>query len=198
MDLIRFSPLIDVPLVVLTVAGFLRHFHKWAKTSDVAAEVDLATRLPKARSRVVVLFATLLLVCWFANVAVWLFYALLLGAGLVVLAVTGGDAMGGDFGLLLVGYVIREWCFDFPQIVLQPPKPGEAPAPEPAARGDLTGKQGVTVCPCSPFGEARIDGVKVAVSSFDGRLIDAGARVAVNAYRNGQPCVSLIPENPPE
>jgi hypothetical protein len=140
MDLIRFSPLIDVPLVVLTVAGFLRHFHKWAKTSDVAAEVDLATRLPKARSRVVVLFATLLLVCLFANVAVWLFYSLLLGAGLVVMVVTGGDAMGGDFGLLLVGYVIREWCFDCPHMVLQPPKPGEAPVPEPAARGDLTGK----------------------------------------------------------
>jgi hypothetical protein len=193
MDLIRFSPLIDVPLVALTVAGFLRHFRTWATVSDVAAEVNLATRLPTARSRVVALFTTLLLVCWLANVAVWLFYALLLGAGLVVLAVTGEDAMGGGFGLLLVGYVIREWCFDFPHVVLQPPKPGEAPAPEAPVQGNLTGKQGVTTCPCSPFGEARIDGVKVAVSSFDGRLIDAGVRVVVNAYRNGQPCVERLP-----
>lgn len=183
MDLIRFSPLIDVPLVALTVASFLRHFHTWAKTSDVAAEVDLAARLPTARSRVVALCASLLLVCWFANAAVWLFYALLLGAGLVVLAVTGGDAMGGDFGLLLVGYVIREWCFDFPRMMLQPPWQREVQPPETLDRGDLKGKQGMTICPCCPFGEARIDGVKVAVSSFDGRVIDGGVRVVVNAYR---------------
>lgn len=195
MDLFRFSPLIDVPLVALTVAGFLWHFRTWVKVSDVAAEVDLATRLPTARSRVVALFTTLLLVCWFANVAVWLFYALLLGAGLVAMVVTGDDAMGGGFGLLLVGYVIREWCFDCPHVVLQPPKPGKAPALEDPVQIGLTGKQGVTTCPCNPFGEVRIDGVKVAVSSFDGRLIDVGVRVVVNSYRNGQPCVSPLPQS---
>lgn len=189
-----FAPAIDVPLAVLTVAAFLWHFEYWStkrggdSDENGISPVDLRARLPAARWRVALLFAGLLLLCWFANVAVWAIYTLPLAIGIVTALVTGGSTEGGEFGLWIIAFAIREWAFGFPESVLFPPTPTAIPTPR-FEDGELTGRHGSATTPIRPTGTAEIDGNQVTVSSEDGRLIETGTPVTVTVYRNGRPCV---------
>ena len=190
MDKIAFAPLIDLPLAVLTTAAFIWHFNKWASSNDLDTGVDVAARLPAARMRVITLFAVILLLCWLLNLAVWSIFALLLGIGIAIAFITSGDIDGGAFGLWGAAYLIREWAFGFPQLILHPPSPTASLSNPDGRDGELIGKTGTATSPIRPTGDVEIDGVTISVSSADGRLIETGTHVKVTAYRNGRPCVS--------
>jgi len=190
MDKLTFAPLIDVPLVVSTVGLFIRHFNGWVRSNAMDANIDLAARLPMARRRVVVLFVAVLLLCWLANLAVWSLFAVLFGLGIAIAVVAGGDVLGGEITLGGAAYLIREWAFGFPEMILEPPDPFTPTHSSHCKDGELLGKSGFATVPIRPTGPAEIENMQVSVSSADGRLIEAGTEITVIAYRNGRPCVS--------
>jgi membrane-bound ClpP family serine protease len=194
MNKIVFAPIIDFPLVIITVSAFIWHFNRWSHERSIDTTVDILSRLPTARHRVMLLFVGILLLCWTANLAVWSIFALLLGIGLVVALASSGEAIGGTFALFGAAYIIREWAFGFPQLILHPPRHEIAASFQHDGNGELTGKTGVTTVSLRPTGNALIDDVKYSVVSFDGKWIDAGVRIEVRTYRNGKPCVVPIPQ----
>lgn len=186
--------MIDLPLFGITVVAFVWHFNRWAFRRDIDTSIDLTSVLPAARFRVVALLAAILLFCWLADFAVWAVFAFLVGIGLAVTAVTGGDLSGSGVGLWVAAYAIREWSFGFPQFILHP-ETHEAETTLPSDdTGKLMGKTGVTISPLRPTGEVKIDGVIYSVASANGRFVDAGQTVTVTSYRNGLPDVSPSPE----
>ena len=189
MDTIVFRPSIDVPLVLATVALFIREFKRSAVSNDLDTNVDLVARLPSARTRVISLFAAVLLICWLSNLAVWSLFAVLLAFGIVFAFLSGADIIGAEIGLWATAYLIREWCFGFPKVILEPPEPATITQSAEWENGELLGKMGVASAPIRPTGLAEIDNQQVTVSSADGRFIEAGTEVVVSAYRNGCPCV---------
>jgi len=192
MDKLSFAPLIDIPLVGITLAVFIRHFNRWALRKDVDTSFNLASRLPRARIRVIAFFACILLVCWYGNLAVWSIVALLLGVGLVLVLLFGGALDGSAFGLLFAAYMIREWAFGFPQLILQPTTGQQCDHARETLCDDLIGQTGFTLSPIRPTGDVEINGVRYSVASDDGQLLDAGVTVKVTSRRNGRPCVTPI------
>jgi membrane-bound serine protease (ClpP class) len=192
MEKLTFAPLIDIPLIAITLAVFVGHFNRWALRNDVDSSLNLASRLPRARVRVVTLFVCILLVCWYGNLAVWSIVALLLGVGFVLVLLFGVALDGSVFGLLFAAYLIREWAFGFPQLILQPPTDQQSVRTGETPRDDLIGQIGITLSPIRPTGEVEIEGVRYSVASDDGQLLDAGVIVKVTSRRNGRPCVTAI------
>ena len=189
MDRIAFAPLIDIPLVGFTLAVFLWHFSGWAYRDDLDTSVDVPARLSTARLRVITFFVGVLLICWISNVAAWSIFALILAIGLLIAMITGGDIDGGAFGFWAAAYLIREWSFGFPQLILHPQQ-SEIASTQTADKGaDATGKVGIVVAPLRPCGDAEIEGTLVNVISDDGRMIDVGTEVVITGRRNGRFCV---------
>lgn len=194
MDTIAFAPSIDVPLVLATVVLLLRNFNRWAVSSHLETNVDLAARLPTARMRVISLFAVILVFCWLVNLAVWTLFAVLLGVGLAIALLLSGDVIGGEMGLRGAAYLLREWSFGFPETILEPPAPASITRPPDSEDGALIGETGVARTPIRPTGLVEFDNAQVTVSSADGRFIAAGTEVVVATYRNGTPCVIPSPD----
>ncbi|TWU47806.1 NfeD family protein [Rubripirellula reticaptiva] len=190
MNRFAFAPFVDLPLVAVALALFIWHFNRWASRSDLETNLDVAARLPSARRRVLALMAGVLLLCWYFNFAVWGVFALLLGAGLALALVIGGELDGGVSGLWAAAYLVREWSFGFPQIVLHP-LVDDGPTSFGVPKHQLVGKTGTTSSPLRPIGDAIIDGNLVSVTSDDGSLLVAGTDVIVTSYRNGLPCVRV-------
>ncbi len=190
MNTIAFVPTIDVPLVVVTVAAFIWHFNHWARRRNIETNLDLSGRLPAARLRVILLFVCILALCWTINLAVWVMMAMLLGIGLVVVLTTGGDIAGGAFGLFAAAFIVREWAFGFPHLILHPPRHDSKTPSQGDGEGALLGKVGFTTTSLRPSGRTLIDGVEYSVVSIDGGWVDAGTSVEVTAVRNGVPCVA--------
>jgi len=94
----------------------------------------------------------------------------------------------------LVGglFLLREWCFGFPNVVLVPPETPDSPKENLSEMSAIVGKVGRTVTPISPTGEALIDERRVSVCSADGRLIESGVDIIVAYCRNGWPCIQRI------
>lgn len=192
MDRLVFAPLIDLPLAMLMLLGLLLHFNRWARSDQADTSVDLVSRLPIARTRVVLLFVGLVVFCWLLNIAFWALSAFLLAAGVVVVVLMGAPPEGSGIFLLFAAYVIREWAFDFPQLVLQPPS---AEAPTAAASvevNELLGIEGTVISPLRPSGDAELKGRKMSVVSDGGQLIEVGTAVVVSGSRNGRLCVRPI------
>ncbi|MGB7326968.1 MAG: hypothetical protein WBD31_18985 [Rubripirellula sp.] len=188
MNRFAFAPIIDLPLIAVTLALFVWHFNRWAARNDLETNLDVAARLPTARLRVLALLVGVLGMCWYLNFAVWGIFAALLAAGLVIALVIGGELDGGVSGLWAAAYLIREWSFGFPQIVLHP-QLDDGPTSRDKPSHELVGKTGTTSSPLRPVGDALIDGILVSVTSDDGSLLGADTDVIVTSYRNGLPCV---------
>ncbi len=185
MDKFAFAPVIDLPLVAVTLATFIWHFNHWAFRKDLDTNIDVAARLPTARYRVTVLLMGFLLLCWLANFAAWGIYALLFAIGVAMAIFSSGNFDGGAFGLCAAAYLIREWSFGFPQLVLHPQKRDSSVASS-FPENELVGKTGITTSPLRPIGNAIIDGVEMSVVSYDGCLLDTGTQVVVLSFRNGR------------
>ena len=91
-------------------------------------------------------------------------------------------------------FLIREWCFGFPQMVLSPPDPVADSVSTEADGGALLGRVGIATEPLRPAGSANFEGELSAVTSAQGGWIDEGTRVVVTSYRDGVPCVAAAPE----
>lgn len=107
MDRVAFAPIIDLPIVAITLGAFLWHFNQWAFRRDIGTTADLPYLLPAARLRVTVLFVCILLLCWTVNLAVWSIFAILLGVGFVIALAAGGDFDGWPFGFFAAAYFIQ-------------------------------------------------------------------------------------------
>lgn len=112
MKSISFFPFVDIPLVAITVAAYLRHINRWAYRTDIETSLDLPSGLPKARRRIVFLFVGLGVLCWLLDFAVWSLYACILLIDLLLAAISNG---GGPAGLSFIVYIVREWAFGFPK-----------------------------------------------------------------------------------
>jgi membrane protein implicated in regulation of membrane protease activity len=187
LEKIQFAPAIDVPLTLLVLAGFLLHSQSWARREDVDATVDLSARLPTARFRLISLFVAILGICWACNIAVWSLFAFLLGVGIVVALLFGGDVEGGGIFLFFAAYAIREWAFGFPHLVLEPPRQERMTTHgmPPSDDNPLIGKSGIVASPLRPCGEIECDGTVWPAKADDGQLIDAGIKVVVTGLQNG-------------
>jgi hypothetical protein len=185
-----FTPIFDLPLCAVVLCAFILHFNRWAIKFE-GSTIDLPSRLPKARRRVVLLFVLLVLLCWALNIAFWSVFAFLLVLGIVVATFAGGDG-GGAFALVGAAMLIREWAFDFPQFVLHPPSVGHSASVRLEESVKLIGMTGVTSSPLRPIGEAHIDGQRHSVVSHDGTWIDEGTPIVVKSWRNGLPEVAPI------
>lgn len=195
MDKLTFAPLIDIPLVSITLAFFILHFNRWAFRNDLDTSADVASRLPSARFRVIVLMVGFLFLCWLFDFAAWSIFAFLAGIGLAIAIFSGWSLEGGTVGLFGAALFIREWAFGFPQLVLHPPGQVIDPSP-PKRQHRLIGKSGTTTSPLRPIGDACIDGTIVTVACDDGRLIESGTPVVVSCYKNGRLYVSTETTTP--
>jgi hypothetical protein len=193
MNKLAFTPTLDIPLAAIALAIFIWHCNRWALQRHIDTSVNVVLRLPTARLRVVFAFACFLFLCWLLNLAFWSILLVLFGVGLAFAIAFGGDMEGGTIGLLGPAYLIREWAFGFPQLILLPQRQATSSLPGPHAPSDLVGKIGVTTSPLRPVGDADIEGIKHTVMSFDGSLLDVGTKVTVMSYRNGCPCVAPVP-----
>ena len=190
MDKLAFNPVIDLPLSLLTTLAFVLHFNTWAKNLPSDINVDLQSRLPTARVRVVVLLISIVGVCWFANLSVWAIYALLLMLGLGI-AMLMGDGDGSAIVVLFIAYLIREWAFGFPLMILNSPQEGGMKDLA-ETHGKLIGVHGTATTRLRPFGEASIDGQSISVVSETGELIDAGVTIIVTDVKDNRICVRSI------
>ena len=196
MDKLAFAPMIDLPLAVATVIGFLLHFNAWSRGESADTSIDLGSRLPAARIRVVVFFLAVLFVCWMVNFAFWAVLAALVAIGIVFSTLAGGDSSGAELFVFFAAYVIREWAFGFPQLILGPPSDRHVTPRDALPDSELIGRRGVALSPLRPSGDADVEGSVVSVVSDDGRLIDAGMDVVVSGTRNGRVCVRPLADPP--
>ena len=190
MELIQFVAAIDVPLCVLGIVCFIWHFNSWAHNNETDTTMNVIQQLPIARVKVVLLMLGLLLFGYITNVALWSLAAVTLLFGFV-LAVCLGDARGGSLFLFMPVWAVREWAFDFPLLVLHPPRDENSATHVPLSTL-WDGQQAKTLSPLRPCGEIEIDGNKVSAISESGRFIAAGENVLVAGKRNGQICVRVI------
>lgn len=191
MDKLAFNPVIDLPLSFLTTLAFVLHFNSWAKNRPSDISVDLQSRLSSARIRVIVLLTAIVGVCWFTNLSVWAIYALLLilGLGIAMLMGDGGDGSGLIF--VFIAYLIREWAFGFPLMILNSPQDGGM-RDLAETHGKLIGVHGIATTHLRPYGEAEIDGQSMSVVSETGELIEAGAAIIVTDVKGNRICVRSI------
>jgi hypothetical protein len=192
MDKLSFAPFVDFPLTGVVLAAFLWHFNRWARRNDIDTSINLASRLPKARLRVVALHVCILIACWYFNVAVWSILGIIFCIGLAAIFLITGDVDGAGFGLWSAACMIREWAFGFPQLILHPVVHPDCNGSHGFPTDDLVGKTGITISPIRPTGDAEIEGTKYSVASDDGQWIDAGIPIRVKTWRNGRPCIGRV------
>jgi hypothetical protein len=187
LDKLHFVAMVDLPLALATVLALILHFNSWARANDADISVDLAARLAAARIRVVCLFAVIVGLCWIADFAVWAVFAFLLGIGVAIALLAGGQAAGGEFLLGWAGYLIREWAFGFPQLVLHPPEKSRMTRHGTPAGDDspLIGKSGLVAAPLRPCGQIECEGAVWPARAEDGRYVDAGTTIVVTGLQSG-------------
>lgn len=185
MNTITFAPIVDIPLVAITLIAFICHFGSWAFRGDIETNLDVRSQLHSARVRVLLLFVCLLFLCWLFDLAVWAVFAVVLGMSLIV-AMAGGE----EFALVGAAYFIREWAFGFPQLILRAPRHEIKSSPRREEHERLLGRTGITASSLRPTGDAIIEGVKYSVVSYDGGWIDAGVKIEVTNCRSGKLCVT--------
>jgi hypothetical protein len=198
-DKIHFIAIVDLPLALATVLAFILHFNAWARVNNTDTSVDLSTRLPAARIRVVCLFAVIVGLCWTADLAVWAVFAFLLAIGAVIALLTASQ--GGEFLLVIAAYLIREWAFGFPQLVLHPPRQsrGAICSTPPGDDSPLIGRSGLVAAPLRPCGKIECDGAVWPAKADDGRYVDPGTKVVVTGLQNGTFVVRVTnTEQPPD
>lgn len=117
---LHFNPGVDLPLLGLVLGMFLFHFERWAKRQDVDTSVELESRLPRARTRLISLFGIVTITCWTVNFPAWLLLTLIVLVSVGMAAISDSEQ-----GVVVIPWIIREWAFRFPQLVLVPPAEGE-------------------------------------------------------------------------
>ncbi len=188
MEALKFAPHIDLPLVAIVVIGFVLSFHFGGEQSDSDSMVDLGPRLPRAYFRLFLLFGILLLICWLANLGVYVLLLVLLATGVIGIILCGDEAALGLIMYLSFG-MVREWCLGFPNLVLDPNSHQTVETPKLLQHAELVGCHAITTSPLRPSGEVKIDDKEFSAVSENGKLIESGVAVTIVGERNGQLCV---------
>lgn len=175
---LHFNPWVDLPLFGLVLGTFLFHFERWAKRQDVDTSVELESRLPSARIRLISLFGIVTITCWTVNFPAWLLLAL-------IVLVSVGTAAVSDFeqGVAVIPWIIREWAFRFPYLILQPP-PVEEWA-DGSGAPSYVGRRATVVTPLRPHGQVELDGRVFSAVSETGAFIAKGETVLICDRKKG-------------
>ncbi|MEM6471677.1 MAG: NfeD family protein [Planctomycetota bacterium] len=182
MNWATFSFQIDVPLALVLWVAFLVQAQFWARSANADTNVDLVAKLPKARLRYTVFFALLLVVCWYCGFSIALLMVIIWVSGLVVAFLAGGD-LGTRAGLhYFAAYLIREWAFGFPQMILHP-RVQEPEDSNPNAMSPLAGRVATVTSTLRPTGEVCVDEQRYSARSESGQYVDEGTRVIVSCQR---------------
>ena len=182
MNFISFSPTIDLTLTLVVLTGFILNFVHWSKSKSKNGANSLQPKLGMAIVRVVFLFAIILFLCWFADIAVWSILAFFAMVGIIV-AVCSGDNLGLELSIALTAGLVREWCFGFPQLILEPPVTDRVHQNQ---KDDLIGAVCTVASPLKPSGDVMINEEICAAVSENGTFIDLETTVVVTAFRNGR------------
>ncbi|MEO1615172.1 MAG: NfeD family protein [Planctomycetota bacterium] len=196
MNWIWFSIQIDAPVAFALLCLSLVQAQFWARSRNVDTSLDLVTKLPQARFRYVLFFVSLFAGCWFIGVSIACLMVILWISGIVVAFLAGGD-VGTRGGLHnFAAYLIREWAFGFPQMILHPHLQESTSAATQSA-SPLAGKTATVTSVLRPVGEVEIEGERYAARSESGRYIDEGEHVVV-ASRKGRSLLVTPSETPRE
>lgn len=188
-----FSPVRDIILTLILLAGFLLYYRNWIPSGSLESGVDLKPRLQQACVRTSLFFMSVLAVCWFSNVSVFLPIAILFVLGIVVSigsTMTEGYGLGGGFVFGAAAMILREWSFGFPNLILSP---RERKA-KPRKPHEMAGSIGVTTSDLRPAGYVRMNDKEVPAVSANGKQIDSGTEIVVTDFKNGKVHVR-IPNN---
>ena len=183
MNSIAFIPIVDLPLVAFATIAFVLNFRYWCFSANEDLQPYLKHRLFRATLRVFGFFAVLLLLCWLLDFPVWVLFALTVVVGLPH-AIIGGNPNGFGLGLSLACGLLREWCFDFPQLVLRP-EPDSTHSEQIEKTEQLIGRVGTTTSILRPAGLVMIDGDEFPAASEGGVWIESEREVKVVAAKNG-------------
>lgn len=182
---IHFTPWIDLMLVAVTLSAFLLHCEYWARSDVADTPIDLVSRLPMTRVRLISLFAVIAVLCWGADVAAWIVLSMLVMIGVIV-------AVTADFehAAIAIPWAIREWAFGLPLLTLHPTL--ESQQVSDVGIAEQVGTHGAVVSPLRPFGQVEVDGHTMPAQSDSGEYIDAGAVIVVCGARGGCICVRRV------
>ncbi|MEO1525851.1 MAG: NfeD family protein [Planctomycetota bacterium] len=190
MERFSFATHIDIPLVIALLGVFLFHFRRYSVSTKTESTLDLQQRLPAANVRIVIFLVLLVSVCWFLDVALWIILAVIFAVGCVI-GLVDSDTPLGRFGMLgSVGFLIRECCFGFPELILHPDPDSSESSTQ--SVDELLGRHALTLSPLRPSGDIEVDGLSFSAVSATGEWIEKGATVNVTDIRNGRPAVSPI------
>ncbi len=147
---------------------------------------DVSHRWPAARRRIILLFMFVTAGCWLFDVPAWLVVTFLGLAGVVASAVSDFDQ-----AIVLVPWLIREWAFGFPHLILQPSASttGDSQRDRHSRATELLGMRGTVVSSLRPCGQVQLDDRRVQAVSESGRFIDQGTLVIVCGLKGEEICV---------
>jgi len=186
----RFTPLVDLPLLVGVWAVTLSGTLYWLLKSSQKQVPRTQEVVARASFRITLLIALIGLSCWLVGISFWV----LIAASLVALLLgLGGPAAGPLCApFFFVVMFAKEYVLGFPEFVLSPPT--ERPVPSTKQPHPLHGKTGTALGPLCPQGDVKIVGEQYPAASANGKLIDAKASVVVVGHKNG---IILVAENKP-
>lgn len=184
----EFSAWVDGPLGLVVAMAAVIHCRRWAASAKRECNVDLMARLPRAQLSVVAVVVGILVLCWWANIALWALGLAGLGVGLIagVLLVGASDVPLFVYAPIL--FFIREWAFGFPLLVLHPVTESNL---ETKSSKQL-GVRGKVVAPLRPLGTAELNGEIVQVEAEGGVYVDSGVDVVVCGWGNGVVRVRVV------
>ena len=184
MNSIAFTPLVDLPLAGVLLAGLSVNSWLWAKSDRDESEVDLEARLPTALIRLTLFFFGLVIFCWLTNVGVWVIAAAMMVSGIAISVFAGSNSFVPELMLVATAGMLREWTFGFPNLILSPRV--RSPSSKDTIKHELVGVSGVTTSPLRTTGDIRIDSEELSAISDNGTLIEKGTEVVVVAVKNGR------------
>jgi hypothetical protein len=178
-----FTPLIDVPLAVLVYGATLLGVLYWVHRTGQQGVKKTPQTTRRVASRLALLTACLLLVCYLVDFAFWI--AALVAIVLVLATLAGGQLSALGLPLVLLAHLIKEYIMGFPELILDPPEPSNDSAADHDRLPALVGRSAIAAAELRPQGEIEIDGMRLPAASHCGKMIAAGMSLRVTGYRNG-------------
>ncbi len=193
MKRIGFYLAIDVPTALVLYSIFCFHFRYWSSHAKFETPVNLKSRLSVAIARVTLLFLVFVLLCWIVDLAVWFVFLLVLLAGIFFCFTSLGN-FPAEMLIFASAFLIREWCFDFPNLILTPAA-DPSDSDDPSTSSQWVGKSGRTTSPLRPAGDIELAGKTFSAISEDGRFVEKDLEIFVTEMRHGRAKVTPVKES---
>ncbi|MFO0940612.1 MAG: NfeD family protein [Pirellulales bacterium] len=164
------------------------HFRSWARNETEEFQTILVERRFKAQVKASSVVVASLACCWYFDFSFWIMVGMVLGIGMVA-AFAGIDVAA--MPLLAAGFMLREWAFGFPTLVLHTLPPRKL---DDHFDTTLVGVEAVAISPLRPFGRIQLGDQTLDAVSESGTMIDSGTRVRITGCRNGVIQVQAVME----